>query len=713
MLLHIMTLSLDVCLIRVNQKLTLNGNCGQIEVGNSLEVLNNFNTTEKVKYHPTKDSVKDALSDLKDDFDDGFDNADSVQTKIVKEISQNNKHGKEDKIGLNPNQMLNANDSVISPKKNNVHIQEKDFVSSRKGADKKHCCLYCNKVIPQMPRHLKRKHADEIEVARAMACPQEKDRKLGIKSLIYEGDYQHNYNVLENGQGVIIPRYSKRRGAEKVKTVKELVPCEHCKALFGCTELYRHKCPLKTLKETVQSSCSRGVKGARLLLPLPVQHKYHSQLYKTVICNMQEGEVKIIVEKDSLIKEFGSRQLENVDKEVSSTQVISTKMRELARLMIAFADIDSNILHLKQAILPINWEKLLTAIKNVAGYNVSTGRYEIPSLALKLGYSLKHCANIAYCHAIIDGDETTKKNYIDFLQLYNTEFYTRISSKAQYTLHIDKFNKPLLLPLSEDVTALHNHLKKEVAAIMASQEPNYQDLAEAVLAQVILFNRKRSGEAQRMKLEHFKNAVKKSITPPDKEILNSLTKFEAALCTSVLRVEIRGKRGRKVPVLLTEDMQKGVHMLIKLRKNPEVQPKRDYLFARPLDAKTPFYGNVAIRKHTMLCGAKQPELMTSTGLRKQLGTMCQVLALSEQQQDILANFMGHDLQVHREFYRLPESYFEVAKVTKILHAINEGRISEFKGKDYDSIIINNDGKSLDHSNKCITGHCIIKVKNLI
>lgn len=125
-------------------------------------------------------------------------------------------------------------------------------------------------------------------------------------------------------------------------------------------------------------------------------------------------------------------------------------------------------------------------------------------------------------------------------------------------------------------------------------------------------------------------------------------------------------------------MEKGVRMLIKRRKN----------------AKTPFYEG-AIRKHTMFCGAKQPELMTSNGLQKPLRTICHVLALSEQHQDVLANFTSHDLQVHREFYRLPKSYFEVAKVTKILHDINEGRISEFKEKDYDSIFINNDGKSLD------------------
>ncbi|KAJ8307017.1 hypothetical protein KUTeg_015101 [Tegillarca granosa] len=66
-----------------------------------------------------------------------------------------------------------------------------------------------------------------------------------------------------------------------------------------------------------------------------------------------------------------------------------------------------------------------------------------------------------------------------------------------------------------------------------------QDLAEAVLAQVILFNRKRSGEAQRMKLEHFKNAAKKSLTPPDKEILNKLTKF----VYQCLESRNKGKKG--------------------------------------------------------------------------------------------------------------------------------------------------------------------------
>jgi len=47
--------------------------------------------------------------------------------------------------------------------------------------------------------------------------------------------------------------------------------------------------------------------------------------------------------------------------------------------------------------------------------------------------------------------------------------------------------------------------------------------------------------------------------------------------------------------------------------------------------------------------------------------------------------MGHDIRVHRTFYRLPENVLQAAKVTKLLHAINTGTIAKYKGKDFDDI----------------------------
>ena len=78
-------------------------------------------------------------------------------------------------------------------------------------------------------------------------------------------------------------------------------------------------------------------------------------------------------------------------------------------------------------------------------------------------------------------------------------------------------------------------------------------------------------------------------------------------------------------------------------------------------------------------------LFTSTELRKQLATLAQILNLSETSQNILATFQCHDIRVHREFYRLPEDTLQLAKVSKILHSINNGTIGQYKGKDFDEI----------------------------
>ena len=66
----------------------------------------------------------------------------------------------------------------------------------------------------------------------------------------------------------------------------------------------------------------------------------------------------------------------------------------------------------------------------------------------------------------------------------------------------------------------------------------------------------------------------------------------------------------------------------------------------------------------MECGAAHPERLQSTKLRQQLATMVQALNLSESDQDQLANFLCHDLVVHRKFYRLTEYVIQAAKVSE-------------------------------------------------
>ena len=59
-------------------------------------------------------------------------------------------------------------------------------------------------------------------------------------------------------------------------------------------------------------------------------------------------------------------------------------------------------------------------------------------------------------------------------------------------------------------------------------------------------------------------------------------------------------------------------------------------------------------------------------------TISQVVNLQNNEMDILASFLGHDIRVHRQYYRLPEQTLQVAKVAKLLLAVDKGEIAPGK-----------------------------------
>lgn len=253
-----------------------------------------------------------------------------------------------------------------------------------------------------------------------------------------------------------------------------------------------------------------------------------------------------------------------------------------------------------------------------------------------------------------------------FLTLYETEWTNDISGLASTSLSEKKYNKPLLLPVVKDVVKLNNFLTREVKIVCEKiiqrfDSSLYAKLSQLCLAQLILFNRRRSGEAERIKLQEFFDAENGS-GKPDQVVLSTLNEFEKKLCNSHTRIEIKGKRGRKVAVLLTNEMKRNMKILIQQRENAEVSG--DCLFSKPGESKFPYRGSDCLRKFAKEAGVENSSAITSTKLRKQLATLAQILNLNETSQDILATFQGHDIRVHRQFYRLPEYAMQIAKVSK-------------------------------------------------
>ncbi|XDV21744.1 hypothetical protein PO909_026768 [Leuciscus waleckii] len=225
-------------------------------------------------------------------------------------------------------------------------------------------------------------------------------------------------------------------------------------------------------------------------------------------------------------------------------------------------------------------------------FKIQTLEDATPSLALKLGHSLQKICDIVHCRALMAEDTEGIRSTQTFQKLYSTKWAELISHTALITLSEAHFNKPSTIPFTEDVQCLHRHLEK--VADSASENLKKKQSAQAY------------GELSR----------------------------------ATLRVEIRGKRGRKVAVLLSPDV---------------------------VDALT--------------------HLVRSTQLRKHVATLSQVLNLKNHELDQVADFLGHDIRVHREYYRLPEATTQLAKISKLLLALEKGTLANLQGETLEEIEI--------------------------
>ncbi|XP_063067616.1 uncharacterized protein LOC134459242 [Engraulis encrasicolus] len=559
--------------------------------------------------------------------------------------------------------------------------------------DKKHYCVYCQKPNSKISRHLERKHMKELEVAKALSFPKRsRKRKVLLEELRNKGNYQHNVSVIQNGVGEIVTS----RQPSITVPVSEYLPCQHCLGFFVRKEMWRHEQSCK-LNEKMGGKKQKGRKRVQAtsscLVPLPNNDVGG---IKEVIYKMRQDEVQLYIRNDPLILKFGDNLFVRHGHDQAQHVYIAQKMREMGRFMLCVKKHVPSIKTLEDLLHPARFNLIVEGVRQVGKFCNDTNKYQNPSIALKIGYSLKKIGEIALGEALILGDEILKNNAKNFLKVLKARWNTFVSSHALITLQQRKWNRADSIPLTEDVMSLQKHIDqveeeaKRDLDIDDESATAWKTLCEALLAKIILFNRRREGEAAKMLLETYTN---RNQAPVNADILSCLTKLEKHLISKLTRFEMRGKRGRKVPVLLTERMVSSLELLIQTRTNVGVPAENPYVFAR-LEAMTHIRGSDCLRKFAAECGAKHPEYLTSTRLRKHVATMCQVMNLKENEMDQVAKFLGHDIRVHREYYRLSENTLQLAKISKLLMGMEKG-ISTINGKSLEEIDFSIEDDSLD------------------
>jgi len=104
-------------------------------------------------------------------------------------------------------------------------------------------------------------------------------------------------------------------------------------------------------------------------------------------------------------------------------------------------------------------------------------------------------------------------------------------------------------------------------------------------------------------------------------------------------------------VLIPAHIKKYTEKLYEIRKKNAGwnDSTNDFFFTYPYCQQW-ITGSKVMKKYAKMCGAKKPELLTFTNLRKHIATTTQLLNLTESEIELCV-FMNHDPRTHRNFYK--------------------------------------------------------------
>ncbi len=549
----------------------------------------------------------------------------------------------------------------------------------------KNYCYVCGKPQSKISRHLKT-HKTHAEIVHVFSLPEHsKERKILLEKMRNKGNFRHNTTVLQGGTG---PLKVKRKPKAEARAGK-FIHCMHCQGMYIRKELWRHvrRCPCKPENEDLDKEPGRTkVLGLAVAQESAFCQQISSGVWK-LLAVMKQDEVASVVRNDLSIIQFAQSLYNKHGQDPTKYEYMRQKLREVGRLLLCLRT-EFSVHNLEEAVKPANFQRVVQAVKKVSGFDEEKHSYLTPSLALKLGHTLRKISDIIHCRALMAEDEELIRSTDVFKKLYTSKWSELVSHSALNTLSDAKYNKPSTLPFTEDVQILHQHLEKSGESAFcnlkeAATTQNYAQLAQVTLAQIIVFNRRRAGEVSKMRLRSFHE---RDNTKLHEDVAMGLSKTEQKLCNYFSRIEIMGKRGRKVAVLLTPSMVDAVSLLASNRAECGVCATNVFLFARP-KSMSHYRGQDCLRVQASQCGAKHPEHLRSTQLRKHVATLSQVLNLKNNELDQVADFLGHDIRVHRDFYRLPVPTTQLAKISKLLLSMEKGHLSSMQGKSLDEIEI--------------------------
>lgn len=541
------------------------------------------------------------------------------------------------------------------PRNSRTKVSHNTTLTNRpKYRKKKTFCEFCKTDVTNFERHLQRNHQDRKEVREMMQYPLKSvKRKQCLELMRNAGNFE------EYLKGNIRPKYQKRDNSNDI-----YIPCAFCKGMFKKSFLHRHykHCAgahiSNDLTRIRHLSASQSLVASALSKDNTLQQM---RVKNEVFDRMKADHISMVAKTDTLIVYFGEQYLKK-HRRKQMTVVCSNKMRELARLLIYLREIECNNenFELIDALDPVMFDKVIECAKRVGGYDSTLKTYRAPSVSAHLGTSLKHASEILMYliqkkSIQIRGDSEAKFQSVKmFHELVISHWTTEISSLAFKDLNEKKWNKPLILPLTQNVLKFRDYVTGIANEALDKIQKNkynvadYKSFVNATLALTILYNRRRIGDVQ---YTQFNTYIRNVNATNQEELMDSLSPSERMLTKNYKKVVTGGKGSRPIIILFPKNIQVYMQEIVKIRQQTDlIQESNEYLFAHPGTDRW-LRGDEIIRKYAIASGIENPEYISSNKLRKQIATVMQILNLQPDEAEQFALFMGHTGKTHDDFYK--------------------------------------------------------------
>lgn len=251
------------------------------------------------------------------------------------------------------------------------------------------CPFSFDDAVTHYPRHLLIHHKDREEVKKIEELnPKSKERLALVASFRKQG-YFH-LKIEKNIKNPV-------RNSKNPNT--NYAVCQYCLGDYSKSLLYKHVKQCKSKPVDVYKPGKNCLSNSQTFMASIMTNNNEFlrslRIREEVFQHMIADDISLTVKSDVLICLYGEVLLSKHKREQISS-LISSKIREMARMLIALRSINPDIKYLFDALKLELFNCFVMAAKNFSGYDPQKKSFRVPFLALHMGTNLKVVCSVAY-----------------------------------------------------------------------------------------------------------------------------------------------------------------------------------------------------------------------------------------------------------------------------------------------------------------------------